>query len=143
LIAQDYSQVEGLDFDDTFAPVTRLEGIQILLDYATSHNIKVYQMDVKSAFLSGKINELVYVEQPTSFEDSKRPNYVYKLSKTLYGLKQAPHAWYERLQDFLISKRFKARKVDTTLFTKKIGDDLFICQIYIDDIIFGSTNQKL
>jgi hypothetical protein len=130
-----------LDFDETFAPIARLEAIRILLAYATSHNIKLYQMDVKSAFLNGKINELVYVEQPPSFEDSKKLNHVYKLSKALYGLKQALRAWYERLQDFLVSKGFKIRKVDTTLFTKKIDDDLFICQIYVDDIIFGSTNQ--
>jgi hypothetical protein len=98
-------------------------------------------MDVKSAFLNSKINELVYVEQPPDFEDSKKPNHVYKLSNALYGLKQAPHAWHERLRNFLVSKGFKIGKVDTTLFTKKIDDDLFICQIYVDDIIFGSTNQ--
>jgi hypothetical protein len=142
LVAQGYSQVEGLDFDETFAPVARLEAIRILLAYATSHNIKLYQMDVKSAFLNGKINELVYVEQPPGFKNSKKPNHVYKLSKALYGLKQAPRAWYERLQDFLVSKGFKVGKVDTILFTKKIRDDLFICQIYVDDIIFGSTNQE-
>jgi hypothetical protein len=141
LVAQGYTQVEGLDFDETFAPVARLEAIKILLAYATSHNIKLYQMYMKSAFLNGKINELVYVEQPPSFEDSKKPNHVYKLSNVLYGLKQAPRAWYERLQDFLVSKGFKVGKVDTTLFTKKIEDDLSICQIYVDDIIFGSTNQ--
>jgi hypothetical protein len=140
LVAQGYSQVEGLDFDKIFAPVARHEAIRILLAYATSHNIKLYQMDMKSAFLNGKINELVYVEQPPSFEDSKKPNHVYKLSKVLYGLKQAPHAWYERLQNFLVSKGFKIEKVDTTLFTRKIEDDIFICQIYVDDIIFGSTN---
>jgi hypothetical protein len=111
-----------------------------LLAYATSHNIKLYQMDVKSAFLNGKINELVYVEQPPGFEDSKKPNHVYKISTALYGLKQAPRAWYERLHDFLVSKGFKVRKLDTTLFTKKIEDDLFICQIYVDDIIVSSTN---
>jgi hypothetical protein len=141
LVAQGYTQVEGLDFDETFAPMARLEAIQILLAYATSHNIKLYQMDMNSAFLNGKINELVYVEQPPSFEDSKKPNHVYKVSKVLYGLKQAPRAWYERLRDFLVSKQFKIGKVDITLFTKKIDDDLFICQIYVDDIIFGSTNQ--
>jgi hypothetical protein len=97
LVVQGYSQVEGLDFDETFAPVARLEAIRILLVYATSHNIKLYQMGVKSAFLNGKINELVYVEQPPDFEDSKKPNHVYKFSKALYGLKQAPRAWYERL----------------------------------------------
>jgi hypothetical protein len=96
---------------------------------------------VKSAFLNGYINELVYVEQPPGFKDEKKPNHVYKLRKALYGLKQAPRAWYERLRDFLLSKGFIMGKVDTTLFTKKIRKDLFMLQIYIDDIIFGSTNQ--
>jgi hypothetical protein len=142
LVAQGYTQVEGLDFGETFAPVARLEVIQILLAYACAHNIKLYQMDVNSAFLNGKISELVYVEQPPGFKDPKRPNHVYKLSKALYGLKQAPRAWYERLRDFLLFKDFKIGKVDTTLFTKRIGKDLFVCQIYVDDIIFGSTNES-
>jgi hypothetical protein len=141
LVAQDYTQVEGLYFDETFAPVARLEAIRILLAYACSRNIKLYQMDVKSAFLNGKISELVYVEQPPGFEDPTKPNHVYKLSKALYGLKQTPRAWYERPRDFLLSKSFKIGKVDITLFTKKIGNDIFICQIYVDDIIFGSTNE--
>jgi hypothetical protein len=92
LVAQGYTQVEGLDFDETFALVTRLEAIRILLAYVCSRNIKLYQMDVKSDFLNGKISELVYVEQPPSFEDPTKPNHVYKLSKALYGLKQAPRA---------------------------------------------------
>jgi hypothetical protein len=106
LVAQRYTQIEGLDFSETFAPVARLEAIRILLAYACAHNIKLYQMDVKSAFLNGKISELVYVEQPPGFEDPKRPNHVYKLSKALYGLKQTPRDWYERLMDFLLSKDF-------------------------------------
>ena len=81
------------------------------------------------------------VEGPPSFEDDKKPNHVYKLKKALYGLKKAPRAWYERLRDFLFSKGFKIGKVDTTLFTKKLVKDLFVLQIYVDDIIFGSTNQ--
>jgi hypothetical protein len=141
LVAQGYTQIEGLDFGETFAPVARLEAIRILLAYACAHNIKLYQMDVKSAFQNGKISELVYDEQPPGFEDPKRPNHVYKLSKALYGLKQAPHAWYERLRDFFLFKDFKIGKVDTTLFTKIIGKKLFVCQIYVDDIIFGSTNE--
>jgi hypothetical protein len=142
LVAQGYTQVEGLDFGETYAPVARLEAFRILLAYACAHNIKLYQIDVKSAFLNGYINELVYVEQPSNFEDDKKPNHVYKLKKALYGLKQASRAWYERLRDFLLSKRFKMEKVDTTLFTKKIGEDLFVLQIYVDDIIFGLTNQE-
>jgi hypothetical protein len=141
LVAQGYTQVEGLDFGETYALVARLEAIRILLAYACAHNIKLYQMDVKSVFHNGYINKEVYVEQPLGFKDDKKPNHVYKLKKALYGLKQAPRVWYERLRDFLLYKGFKMGKVDTTLFTKKIGQDLFVLQIYTDDIIFGSTNQ--
>jgi hypothetical protein len=130
-VAKGYSQVEGLDFDETYAPIARLESIRILLAYDTYHG---------SAFLNGPIKEEVYVEQPPGFEDSEYPNHVYKLSKALYGLKQAPRGWYECLRDFLITNGFKVRKVDPTLFTKTIAKDLFVCQIYVDDIIFGSTN---
>jgi hypothetical protein len=121
LVAKGYSQVEGLDFDETYAPVARLESIRILLAYAIYHGFKLYQMDVKSVFLNGPIKEEVYVEQPPGFDDSKYPNHVYKLSKALYGLKQAPRAWYERLRDFLITNGFKVGKVDPTLFTKTIA----------------------
>ncbi|WVZ64116.1 LOW QUALITY PROTEIN: hypothetical protein U9M48_013683 [Paspalum notatum var. saurae] len=93
--------------------------------------------------LNGYINELVYVDQPPGFEDLRKPNHVYRLHKALYGLKEAPRAWYERLRDFLIMQGFKIGKVDMTLFTKDVNGDLFICQIYVDDIIFGCTNEKL
>jgi hypothetical protein len=142
LVAKGYSQVEGLYFDETYARVARLESIRILLTYATYHDFKLYQMDVKSAFLNGPIKEDVYVEQPPGFEDSDYPSHVYKLSKALYGLKQAPRAWYECLRDFLITNGFKVGKADPTLFTKTIAKDLFVCQIYVDDIIFGSTNKS-
>ena len=118
-----------------------MEAIRILLAYAYAHNIKLYQIDAKSAFLNGYINDEVYIEQPPGFEDDKKPNHMYKWKKALYALKQVPRAWYERLRDFLVSKGFKMGKVDTTLFTKKLENDLFILQIYVDDIIFGSTNQ--
>jgi hypothetical protein len=142
LVAKGYSQVEGLDFGETYAPVARLELIRILLAYATYHGFKLYQMDVKSAFLNGPIKEEIYVEQPPGFEYSEYPNHVYKLSKALYGLKQAPRAWYECLRDFLITIGFKVGKADPTLFTKTLDNNLFVCQIYVDDIIFGSTNES-
>jgi hypothetical protein len=142
LVAKGYSQVEGLDFDETYAPVVRLESIRILLAYATYHGFKLYKMDMKSAFLNGPIKEEVYVEQPLGFEDSEYPNHVCKLSKALYGLKQAPRAWYECLRYFLTTNGFKVGKNDPTLFTKTIAKYLFICQIYVDDIIFGSTNKS-
>jgi hypothetical protein len=128
LVAQGYTQVQGLDFSETYAPIARLEAIRILLAYVCAHNIKLYQMNMKSVFLNGYINELVYVEQPLGFKDEKKLNHVYKLRKALYGLKQPPRTWYKRLRDFLLSKGFIMGKVDTTLFTKKIGKGL-VCVI--------------
>ena len=99
-------------------------------------------MDVKSAFLNGPIQELVYVEQPSGFEDPKFPNQVYKLQKALYGLKQAPRAWYECLKEFLLKQGFEIGKADPTHFTHKVNGDIFVCQIYVNDIIYGSTNHS-
>jgi hypothetical protein len=120
--------------------VARLESIRILLAYATHHSFKLFQMDEKSAFLNGTIKEEVYVEQPLGFKDDRYPDHVYKLSKVSYGLKKTPRAWYKCLRDFLISNAFKVGKADPTLLTKTCNGDLFVCQIYFDDIIFGSTN---
>jgi hypothetical protein len=111
LVAKGYSQVEGLDFGETYAPVARLESIRILLAYATYHGFKLYQTDVKNAFLNGPIKEEVYVEQPPNIEDSEYPNHVYKLSKALYGLKQAPRAWYECLKISLSLMASKSAKL--------------------------------
>jgi hypothetical protein len=143
LVAKGYSQVEYLDFDKTFAHIARLESIRILLAYATYYGIKLYQMNVKSDFLNGQIKEDVHVEQPLSFETEEHPNHVYKLHKALYELKQAPRVWYECLRDFLIKNNFRICKADSTLFTRKMEKDLFVCQIYIDDIIFGSTDKSV
>jgi hypothetical protein len=115
--------------------------IRILIAYATNHDFKLYQMDVKSAFLNGPLQELVYVEQPSGFEDPKKPNHAF-LHKALYGLKQPPRAWYECLKDFLLKSEFEKGKADSTLFTHKFDNELFVCQIYVDDIIFGSTNEE-
>jgi hypothetical protein len=142
LVAKGYAKVAGLDFGEIFAPIARLESIRISLTYAAHRSFKLFQMDVKSTFLNRPIKEEVYVEQPPGFEDDWYPDHVYKLSKALYGLKQSPRAWYECLRDFLISNAFKVGKADPTLFTKTCNNDLFVFQIYVDDIIFGSTNQK-
>jgi hypothetical protein len=131
-----------LDFDETFAPIARIESILMLLGYATQHSFKLYQMDVKSMFLNGPIKEEVYVEHPPGFESEGYPNHVYKLHKALYGLKQAPRAWFECLREFLIKNGFRIGKADSTLFTRKMGKVLFVCQIYVDDIIFDSTNKS-
>ncbi|GJT19985.1 retrovirus-related pol polyprotein from transposon TNT 1-94 [Tanacetum coccineum] len=143
LVAQGYNQQEGIDYDETYAPVARLESIRILLAYACALDFKLFQMDVKSAFLNGFINEEVYVAQPPGFIDFEKSDHVYKLKKALYGLKQAPKAWYDRLKAFLIKHEYKMGMVDNTLFTKKKSSNLIIVQIYVDDIIFGSTCQDM
>ncbi|KAJ9567467.1 LOW QUALITY PROTEIN: hypothetical protein OSB04_003433 [Centaurea solstitialis] len=143
LVAQGYRQEEGIDYDETFAPVARLEAIRLFLAFAAHMNFKVYQMDIKNAFLNGKLNEEVYVAQPPGFVDPKFPDHVYKLNKALYGLKQAPRAWYDTLSTFLLSKGFVRGKIDSTLFLKKYPKHILLVQIYVDNIIFGSTNPKL
>jgi hypothetical protein len=143
LVAQGYCQEEGIDYEETFAPVARLEAIRIFLAYAAHRGFKVHQMDVKSAFLNGKLKEEVYVKQPPGFESEKYPNHVYFLDKALYGLKQAPRAWYERLSTFLLSRNFHRGTTDITLFYKKTHDEILLVQIYVDDIIFGSTDMSM
>ncbi|KAJ9680162.1 hypothetical protein PVL29_019450 [Vitis rotundifolia] len=143
LVAQDYNQEEGIDYEETFNPVARLEAIRMLLAFACFKDFILYQMDVKSAFLNGFINEEVYVEQPPGFQSFNFPNHVFKLKKALYGLKQAPRAWYERLSKFLLKKGFKMGKINTTLFIKTKEKDMLLVQIYVDDIIFGATNDSL
>ncbi|GJX36495.1 retrovirus-related pol polyprotein from transposon TNT 1-94 [Tanacetum coccineum] len=143
LVAQGCNQQEGIGYDETYAPVARLESIRILLAYACALDVKLFQMHVKSAFLNGFINEEVYVAQPPGFIDFEKPNHVYKLNKALYGPKQAPKAWYDRLKAFLIKHGYKMRMVDNTLFTKKKTSNLINVQIYVDDIIFGSTCQDM
>nr|GEW87408.1 copia protein [Tanacetum cinerariifolium] len=137
-----YNQQEGIDYDETYAPVARLKSIRILLAYACALDFKLFQMYVKSAFLNGFINE-EYVAQPPGFIDFKKPNHAYKSKKALYGLKQAPKAWYGRLKAFLNKHEYKMGMVDNTLFTKKKSSNLIIVQIYVDDIIFDSTCQDM
>ena len=115
LVAQGYTQVKGVDFDKSFALLARLESIRILMSIACTMNFKLYQMDVKCAFLNGYLNEEVFIEQPKGFEDPHFPNHVLKLKKTLYGLKQAPRASYDRLTHYLLNRGFKRGYFDRTL----------------------------
>ncbi|CAM8886714.1 unnamed protein product [Rhodiola kirilowii] len=143
LVAQGYAQIEGIDFDETFAPVARLEAIRLLLALACHLKFRLFQMDVKSAFLNGVLNEEVYVAQPKEFEDPHHPASVYRLKKALYGLKQAPRAWYERLTVFFVEHGYVRGGVDKTLIVKHTSSDFIIAQIYVDDIVFGSNTLKL
>ncbi|GJW60137.1 retrovirus-related pol polyprotein from transposon TNT 1-94 [Tanacetum coccineum] len=133
---------EGIDFEERFAPVARLEAVRIFVAYAAYKSFPIYQMDVKTAFLNGPLKEEVYVAQPDGFVDPDHLEKVYHLRKALYGLKQAPRAWYDELLKFLISKGFTKGIIDPTLFMIKYGEDILLVQIYVDDIIFGSTNPK-
>ncbi|GJR20673.1 retrovirus-related pol polyprotein from transposon TNT 1-94 [Tanacetum coccineum] len=143
LVARGYRQEEGIDFEESFAPVARLEAIRIFLAFAAHMNMVVYQMDVKTAFLNGNLREEVYVSQPDGFVDKDNPNHVYKLKKALYGLKQAPRAWYDMLSSFLISQDFSKGSVDPTLFIRRDGKELLLVQIYVDDIIFAASTPEL
>ncbi|GJW61408.1 retrovirus-related pol polyprotein from transposon TNT 1-94 [Tanacetum coccineum] len=143
LVAKGYAQKEGIDFEESFAPVARLEAVRLFIAYVAHKSFTVYQMDVKTAFLYGPLKEEVYVNQPDGFVDPYHPDKVYRLKKALYGLKQAPRAWYDELSNFLVSKGFSKGSIDPTLFITKHGEDILLVQIYVDDIIFGSTNPKL
>jgi hypothetical protein len=143
LVAQEFSQKEGIDYEETFSPVARLEVIRILLAFFVAKGFKLHQMDVKSAFLNGVLEEEVYVRQPPGFESEKYPCRVRKLSKALYVLKQAPRAWYGRLRGVLFERGFKMGKVDQTLFLLRHGRDILIAQVYVDDIDFGGSSNSL
>jgi hypothetical protein len=119
LVAEGFSQKEGIDYEETFAPVARLEAIRILVAFSVAKGFKFHQMDVKSAFLNGVLEEEVYMRQPQGFESEKYPHRVYKLRKVLFGLKQTPKAWYGRLRGFLFERGFEMGKVDKTLFLRR------------------------
>jgi hypothetical protein len=130
LVAQGFSQVEGLDFGETFAPIAHLEAIRILLAFAASKGLKLYHMDMKSGFLNGVIREEVFVRQPPGFENPKYP-------------KQATRARYARHKTFLLDHGYVIGSIDKTLFTLKHGNDIFLVQIYVGDIIFGGSSHVL
>ncbi|GJU92588.1 retrovirus-related pol polyprotein from transposon TNT 1-94 [Tanacetum coccineum] len=141
-VAVGYCQQECVDYDETFAPVARIEAIRLFLAYAAHKGFTVFQMDVKTAFLNGILKEEVYVGQPPGFVSKQYPDHVYALDKALYDLTQAPRAWYDVLSKFLVDSGFQKGSIDTTLFIKKKGKHIMLIQIYVDDIIFGSTNPK-
>ncbi|GKF86517.1 putative ribonuclease H-like domain-containing protein, partial [Tanacetum coccineum] len=131
-----YTQEEGIDYDEVFAPVARIEAIRLFLAYASFKYFVLYQMDMKSAFLYGNIKEEVYVYQPLGFEDPEVPDRVYKVEKALYGLHQALRAWYETLSTYLLDNGSQSGQIDKTLFIKRVKSDILLVQVYVDDITF-------
>ena len=143
LVAQGYTQVKGVDFHELFDLIARLESIQILLSTACIMNFKFYQMDVKSAFLNGVLQEEVFVEQPKGFQDPHFLDHVLQLKKALYGPKQAPRAWYDHLMSYLLNRGFKKGQANRTLFVKWDEKSLLVAQVCVDDIVFGSLIDAL
>nr|GEX58066.1 retrovirus-related Pol polyprotein from transposon TNT 1-94 [Tanacetum cinerariifolium] len=142
LVANGYPQEEGIDLEESFAPVARIEAIRIFIANAASKNMTIYQIDVKTAFLNDELKEEVFVSQSEGFVDPDHPTHVYRIKKALYGLKKAPRAWYDTLSRFLLDNKFSKGAVDLTLFTQKTGKHILLVQIYVDDIIFASTDPK-
>nr|GEU62647.1 putative ribonuclease H-like domain-containing protein [Tanacetum cinerariifolium] len=143
LVAQGHTQDEGIDYEEVFTPVARIEAIRLFLAYVSFMDFMVYQMDINSAFLYGTIEEEVFVCQPPGFKDLDHPDKVYKVVKALYGLHQASRAWYKTLANYLLENGFQRGKIDQTLFIKRQKGDILLVRIYVDDIIFGSTNKDL
>jgi hypothetical protein len=138
-----YAQVEGIDFEETFSPVAKMEAIRLFLAYACSKNIKVYHMDIKLSFLNGELEEEVYIEQLEGFQLSENVYYVCKLKNALYGLKQGPRAWFSRLDKYLQQTALKKRSANNNLYIKVSQDTILLIEFYVDDIIFGSDDDKL
>nr|GEW71650.1 putative ribonuclease H-like domain-containing protein [Tanacetum cinerariifolium] len=143
LVAQGYTQEKGIDYDKVFALVARIEAKRLFLAYASFMGFMVYQMDINSAFIYERIEDEVYVCQPLGFKDPDHPDKVYKVVKAFYGLHQAPRAWYETLAKYVLGNGFHKGKIDQTLFIKRQKRDILLVQVYVDDIIFGSTKKEM
>jgi hypothetical protein len=140
-VARGFSQVEGIDYEETFAHVSRYTSICTIIALATSMGWKLHQMDVKTAFLNGEIEEEVYIEQPDGFVIHEQKSHVCRLKKSLYGLKQAPHAWYDKIDGYLMSLGLNKRVVDPNLYYHIVGDECLILVMYVDDLFLtGSEN---
>lgn len=143
LVYKGYSQIEGIEFGDTFTLVARIEAIRIFLAFLIYKNFKIYQMDVKTTFLNGYLEEEVYMEQPEGFQCLDKIGHVYKLKKALYGLKKSPITCYARLDNHILTNGFTKGGVDSNLYIKVEGDDVLIVEVYVDDIIFCCTNDDM
>eukprot|EP00253_Pinus_taeda_P029920 PITA_29920 len=142
LVAKGFSQVEGIDYNETFSPVAKMNSVRLVLSLAASFKWEVHQMDVKSAFLHGALHEEIYTEQPVGFIQTDS-NLVCRLKKSLYGLKQAPQAWYAKMDSFLLESGFSRCHSDNTVYTKKVGKSLLILVLYVDDLILIGSDPNL
>eukprot|EP00253_Pinus_taeda_P003920 PITA_03920 len=142
LVAKGFSQVEGIDYTETFSPVAKMNSIRLVLSLVASFKWEVHQMDVKSAFLHGDLHEEIYMEQPTGFIQTYS-SLVCQLKKSLYGLKQARRVWYSKMDSFLLETGFSRCHSDNTVYTKKVGKSLIILVLYFDDLILIGSDPNL
>jgi hypothetical protein len=142
-VARGFSQVEGVDYDETFAPVDRYTSIHTIIALAASMGWKLHQMDVKTAFLNGEIEEEVYIEQPEGFVIHNEKSHVCRLKKALYGLKQAPRAWYEKMDAFLMSLGFSKSVDDPNLYYHIVGNECLILVLYVDDLFLTGLERLI
>ena len=142
LVAKGFSQVEGIDYNETFAPVAKMNSIRLVLSLATLHNWEFHQMDVKSAFLHGDLHEEIYMEQPPGYVQNNS-SLVCLLNKSLYGLKQAPRSWYAKMDSFLLDTGFSRCHSDPNVYTKKVENHIIILVLYVDDLVLTGSDPKL
>ncbi|KAI3500109.1 hypothetical protein L1887_35925 [Cichorium endivia] len=142
LVARGFSQQYGLDYDETFSPVAKITTVRVLLALAASKDWKLWQMDVKNAFLHGELDREIYMNQPKGFEDAPNSNRVCKLRKALYGLKQAPRAWYGKIAEFLTRSGYSVAHADSSLFIKEKEGKLAVVLVYVDDLIITGDDEK-
>jgi hypothetical protein len=142
LVSKGFSQVEGIDYNETFSPVAKMNSIHLVLSLAASHKWEVHQMDVKSTFLHGDFQEEIYMEQPLGYVQNDS-SLVCHLKKSLYGLKQAPRAWYAKMDIFLLDTDFSRCHFDPNVYTKKVGSHIIILVLYVDDLILTGSDPKL
>lgn len=143
LVAKGYVQQKGVDFEDAFAPVARIETIRLLIAFAVTRGWEIHHLDVKMAFLNGDLNEEVYVNQPEGFEKKGKENRVYRLYNALYGLCQAPRAWNLKLDQVLKSMKFERCLKETSVYLKRSEDELLIIAIYVDDLFVTGSLRKI
>jgi hypothetical protein len=141
-LAQVFSQIEGIDYDDTFSPITRYSSIRSILSLSAQMGWRIHQMDVKTMLLNGIIEEEVYIEQPEGFETFDRESHVYRLKRALYGLKQAPHAWYTRIDSYFTRLGFTKSEADANLYQIVVEGKILIIVLYLDDLIL-TGDEKL
>lgn len=140
LVTRGFAQQYGLDYNETFSPVSNITTIRVLLSLAASESWKLWQLDVKNAFLNGELNKEIYMERPRGFESKTKPHHVSKLKKALYGLKQAPRAWYGKIAEFLVQCGYNVAPADSSLFVKKQNKKLAIVLVHVDDLIITSDD---